>query len=300
VVESEEEIREVKSIAVIVSSLEIEGRQQARRRVDSRTLTEREALSLALLFDRSALLDTRLLLLQFGSLTLKLIFHLPMTSKELFLALLQLALFLLDLLLEDHLHLGLHLRELLLVQGPLFFLLDGRVHLLKDAGILRNTHLDELVGTIVLVERIVSVLLEFFHVRSDEHLSELDKVAVVFIVHFDDTPGITATANFASFGVRNLVIGTNDSERHLGHDFLVLGDCLFIVQLITRAFEDLDGVVLDVGENLCMLVRILRVFVEHAHALLECSDLFIGQSIGLGDDGDQVDLGVQTAHDLDV
>lgn len=36
------------------------------------------------------------------------------------------------------------------------------------------------------------------------------------------------------------------------------------------------------------------------YALLEQGDLLVGQGIGLGDNGDQVDLGVQAAHNLDV
>lgn len=36
------------------------------------------------------------------------------------------------------------------------------------------------------------------------------------------------------------------------------------------------------------------------YALLECGDLIIGEGISLSDDWYQVDLGVQTLHDLDV
>lgn len=40
--------------------------------------------------------------------------------------------------------------------------------------------------------------------------------------------------------------------------------------------------------------------MENTYSLLEQSNLLIGQGIGLGNDGDQVDLGVQAAHDLDI
>jgi hypothetical protein len=36
------------------------------------------------------------------------------------------------------------------------------------------------------------------------------------------------------------------------------------------------------------------------HALLESCNLIVGQGIGLGDDGDEVDLGVEAAHNLNV
>lgn len=34
--------------------------------------------------------------------------------------------------------------------------------------------------------------------------------------------------------------------------------------------------------------------------MLESGNLLVGQSVGLGDDGDQVDLGVESLHDLDI
>lgn len=39
---------------------------------------------------------------------------------------------------------------------------------------------------------------------------------------------------------------------------------------------------------------------KNTYSLLEQSNLLVGQSIGLRDDGDQVDLGVQAAHNLDI
>lgn len=37
-----------------------------------------------------------------------------------------------------------------------------------------------------------------------------------------------------------------------------------------------------------------------AYALLEADDLLVSQGVGLGNDGDQVNLGVQAAHKLDI
>ena len=36
------------------------------------------------------------------------------------------------------------------------------------------------------------------------------------------------------------------------------------------------------------------------YTLLESGNLVVGKSVGLGDDGNEVDLGVQAAHDLDI
>ena len=39
---------------------------------------------------------------------------------------------------------------------------------------------------------------------------------------------------------------------------------------------------------------------RETYSLLERRDLLVGESVGLGNDGDQVDLGVQPLHDLNV
>lgn len=40
--------------------------------------------------------------------------------------------------------------------------------------------------------------------------------------------------------------------------------------------------------------------VQCAHSLFEGDDFLVRECIGLGDDRDEVDLGVQSTHDLDV
>ena len=85
---------------------------------------------------------------------------------------------------------------------------------------------------------------------ANEHLAELDEIAVVFVVNFDDTPWITSTANFPAVGIRYLGIRSNNSERNLGKDFLVFCYRLFVVELVLGPFEDLDGVEVDIGQNL--------------------------------------------------
>ncbi len=229
-----------------------------------------------------------------------------MTSVQLFFALLELGLLLRDLLLEDHLHLGLHLGELLLVQGALLLLLDGRVDLLEDAGILGDTHSDELVRSVVLVEGIVGMLLELLHVGADEHLAKLHEVAVLLVVDLNDTPGVTTAANLAPVGVCDLVVGADNGERNLGQDLVVLGDGLIVIELVPGALEDLNLVVLDVGKDLWhelapWALHLLRLlFAGRTYSALELNDLLVGQGISLSDDGDQVDLGVQALHDLNV
>jgi hypothetical protein len=94
------------------------------------------------------------------------------------------------------------------------------------------------------------VLLELFHVSANQHLAQLDKVTVFLVVHLNDAPWVATAADLATLGVGNLVVGSNNSERNLGHDFLVLGDRLLVIELVAGSLEDLNGVVLDVGEDL--------------------------------------------------
>ena len=191
-----------------------------------------------------------------------------MSGVEFVFALFELAFFFGDLLLEDHLHLGLHLGELLLVQGALLFLLDGGVDLLENAGVLGNTHEGELVGTVVLVQEVVGVLLELLHVGADEHLAQLDEVAVLLVVDLDNTPGVATATDLAAVGGSHFGVGTNHGEGDLGHDLLVLGNGLFVVELVAGALEDLNVVLLDVGEDLeeSALIFLPHQMISNVHA----------------------------------
>lgn len=227
-----------------------------------------------------------------------------MPGIEFVFALFELAFFFRDLLLEDHLHFGFHLGQLLLVQSALLLLLDGRVDLLEDAGVLGNTHQGELVGPVVLVQEVVGVLLELLHVGADQHLAQLDKVAVLLVVDLDDTPGVATATDATTVSSGHLGVGTNNGEGNLGHDLLVLSNGLLIVKLVSGAFEDLEGVLFDIGKDLEESVSTISIEckkgIPKTYTLLEKGDFLVGQCIGLGNDGDQVDLGVQAAHHLDV
>jgi hypothetical protein len=82
----------------------------------------------------------------------------------------------------------------------------------------------------------------------------------------------------------NLPIGANNSEGNLSGDFLVLSDCLLIIIVVDGSLEDLNLVVGNIVKN----------------ALLEFDDLLVGESISLGDNGDEVDAGMQSAHEFHI
>ena len=220
-------------------------------------LAQRESLSLALLLERPSAFDPCFLLFKFLSLPIQLLLHLSVSCVQLFFALLELALLLRDLLLEDHLHLQLHLLEFRFVERALLLLLDGRVDLLEDTRILLHAHGREFLGPVVFVQEVVGVLLELFHVRADKHLSKLDKITVFLVVNLDDTPWITAPTNFATISSSHLGVGTDDSEGNLRHNLIVLCNSLLIIKLISGTFEYLDFVVMDVCENLYSVSTVL-------------------------------------------
>ena len=73
---------------------------------------------------------------------------------------------------------------------------------------------------------------------------------MLLVVDLDDTPWVATATDLATFRSLDLGVGTNDGEGHLGHDLVVLGDRLLIVELVAGALEDVDVVVVDVGEDL--------------------------------------------------
>lgn len=116
--------------------------------------------------------------------------------------------------------------------------------------VLGNTHTEQLVATVVLVQHVVGVLPQFLHVRPDQHLPELDKVAVLLVVDLDDTPRIRTSTDDATIFKLELGVGANNSEGDLGDDGFVLSKSLLIFVLVDGGLEDTDVVVLNISQNL--------------------------------------------------
>ena len=125
--------------------------------------------------------------------------------------------------------------------------------LLEYGGVLHDTHADQLLRSPVLVENIVGVLPELLHVRPDEHLAELNEVAVLLIVHLDDTPRVFATANFTAIWCLNKVVRAYYGERNFAGNLLRFSQRLLIFILVGWRLEDVDVVVSDVSENLSLM-----------------------------------------------
>lgn len=85
---------------------------------------------------------------------------------------------------------------------------------------------------------------------ADEHLAEFDEVAVLLVVNLNDTPGVATSADLAAIGASDLGSSSDNCERNLGQDLVVLGNRLVVIELVTRTLEDLDVVVLDIRKDL--------------------------------------------------
>lgn len=120
----------------------------------------------------------------------------------------------------------------------------------EDGVVLGDTHTDKLVATVVLVQHVVSVLPQFLHVRPDQHLPELDKVAVLLVVDLDDTPRVRTSTDDTAIFKLELRVGANNSEGDLGGDGFVFSEGLLILVLVDGGAEDTDVVVLNIGHNL--------------------------------------------------
>lgn len=68
----------------------------------------------------------------------------------------------------------------------------------KHALVLVHSHPLQLVRPIILVQDIIRILAQLLHVRANEHLAQLDEIAVLLIVDFNHAPRVGATPDLAA------------------------------------------------------------------------------------------------------
>jgi hypothetical protein len=117
------------------------------------------------------------------------------------------------------------------------------------------------------------MLPQLFHVCAYKHLSELDKVAMRFIVYLNDTPRVGTTSDLTAIRRTDEIVGSDDGEgdfalrcisgksslaqhalcvvqRSTHGDFFVLLQRLLIFVIVKRRLEDSNTVVANIGKNL--------------------------------------------------
>ena len=130
----------------------------------------------------------------------------------------------------------------------------------EDCLVLFDAHTHQFVAAVILVKNIASLLLQFFHVRStlakprgiipNKHLSQFDKVAVFFVVHFDDAPGILSRPDDPAVLGFDGSVTSDDREGDFGHDFAVFGNCFVVIEFIAGRLENLDLMVCNIAQHL--------------------------------------------------
>jgi len=224
-----------------------------------------------------------------------------MTGVQFLLRLLQLGLFLGDLLLEDHLHFCLHLCKLGFMHDTLFVVPNCRVDLLEDGGVLDNAHAQEFLRSPVLIENVIGVLPKLLHVGADEHLAELDEVAVLLIVDLNNTPRVSTATDLTTIGSRHDLVRANNSKWNLAGNLLGLCQRLLILVLVRGGLEYVNLVEGDIRENLSKIQYGFREGnMRRTNSGLEVGNFLISHRVSLGDYGNEVDACVQTRHELNI
>ena len=76
----------------------------------------------------------------------------------------------------------------------------------EHARVLCDTHAEQFLCSPVFVKDVIRILPQFLHVCADKHLAELDKVAMLFVVYFYDTPRVFTTTDMTTVWCLNDMI----------------------------------------------------------------------------------------------
>lgn len=177
--------------------------------------------------------------------------------------------------------LNLDLLSELLPEQLLLFLELGVVELAGTSlAKLAGLHLLCTVGLVVCLFRCVD---QVKHVRADENRAELLEIAVVLILHLGDTPRVLAALDNAAIASLDVLLGANNREGHGSHELLSVAGSIVVV-LLNWGLIDGDALGLNDSTNL----------------LLKLGKVGRAQSVSLGNNGNQVDSGAKSPHDLNV
>lgn len=134
-----------------------------------------------------------------------------------------------------------------LAQGLLFLLELGVVELAwASLAELAGLHL---LGTVGLVVRFFRGVNEVEHVGADEDRAELLEITVVLVLHLGNTPSVLTTLDDATVVGLNVLLGTDDGERHSSHETAGVGSGVLVV-LLDGWGVNLDALGLDNSADL--------------------------------------------------
>lgn len=106
-----------------------------------------------------------------------------------------------------------------------------------------------LLCAVCLIVKLLGGVDEVEHVSANQDGSELLEVTVILVLNFGDTPRVLATLDNAAVAGLDVLLGSDDSERHGGHQTAgMLGGGLIV--LLNWRLVDLDALGLDDSSDL--------------------------------------------------
>lgn len=141
---------------------------------------------------------------------------------------------------------------------------------------------------------------EVEHVSSDEDRAQFLEVAMIFILDLCHTPSILAAFHDTTVGGLNVLLRTNNRERHGCHQatsmlsgmFIVLFDW-WLIYFYSLGFDD--------GSNLERLAYGTAVAHKYGtYPLLKPNEVRWAQCIGLRNNGNEVDSRTQPLHNFNI
>jgi hypothetical protein len=144
--------------------------------------------------------------------------------------------------------------------------------------------LRQLLGTVILVQEVVGDFLQISEMAVEKGGSNGEEVGVAGVINLNDTPGILAGADLATTNLDN-ILGANNGEWHETSQLGILLNSVLVILLdIVREVVDGNSVVLNVLHD----------------QLLGLGQLSGSKGVGATDDGDDVDAGGKSLHELNV
>ncbi len=144
--------------------------------------------------------------------------------------------------------------------------------------------LAQLLGTVVLIQKVVRDLLEVGQMAVQQGAADGQEVRVARVVDLDDAPRVLSGSHAPAADLDH-VVRADDGEWHQAAQLRVLLHRVLVVLLgVVREVVDRDPVVLDIFH----------------HQLLGLGQFGRRQRVGLANDRDHIHARRQTLHELDV
>jgi hypothetical protein len=201
--------------------------------------------------------------------------------------------------LSEALFLDLDLFGEALAQGFFLFLELGIVKLARTSfAEFAGFHL---LGAVCFVVILFRGMDKIQHVGADENGAELLEVAMLLILDFSYTPGVLATLDGPAVAGLDILLGSDDGEGH-GSDKTAGMDKAGFIVLLKWGLVDLDA--LGLNDSAYLLVVSYNEPSNDGdgstYPLLELQQILWAESIGLGDNRNEIDTRTETLHDLNV